>query len=148
MSDARDKVLKEIYLNGGSRQEAMRATGIINTNAMSSASNRLGLRWSWQLQNRKSGVEPKKSRATHKSPMQLETPTKKPQLKHFENRPLPTVDKQKLIDAVQPSKALGPVSPLHLSSAFPTPLESGLTERELFWIAQLYVRDFGPPDYA
>ena len=148
MSDARDETLKRIYLEGGSRQEAMRATGITNTNVMSSASSRLGLRWSWQLQNRKSGVEPKKSRATHKSPMPLETPAKKPQLKHFEDRPLPTAEKQKLIDEVELSKALGPVVPLHRSPAFPTSEECGLPERILFGVSLLYTHKFGPPDYV
>ncbi len=170
VDQARDNTLKRIYLAGGSRQEAMQASGITNTNSMSSASNRLNLHWKWPLSNRQSGEAPlltkqtrparggfadtvkkpaKKPAVIHKSSMLLEPPAKKEaEIGQFENAKLPADQKDRLIDQVELSKPLGPVSPLHLSDAFPKPEECGLTERDLFWIAQLYVRDFGPPDYA
>ena len=54
----RDAEMKKLYLAGASRQDTMRRLGITNNNSMSSASSRLGLYWSWPLENRRSGIQP------------------------------------------------------------------------------------------
>ena len=54
----RDHLLKKYYLEDKSRQWTMQKLSIKNTNSMSSHSSRLGLHWSWSLENRKSGIAP------------------------------------------------------------------------------------------
>ncbi len=56
-----ESLLKRLYLEDKSRQQAMREAGITNTNSMSGISSKLGLHWSWPLENRKSGQKPMSS---------------------------------------------------------------------------------------
>lgn len=57
-----DEKITAIYLRGGARKEAMKEC-CLNTNQVATVSNRLGLRWSWPLENRESGLEPAQTKA-------------------------------------------------------------------------------------